>query len=102
MATGCLDGLHDLESFDVSLNSLRRLPETIFAHTRRLTRVDLSHNELQTLSGVFVDLFALEELLLNDNLLHTVTDDWFRNAPNLRVIHLENNVLFPQFAPDGN
>ena len=94
MATGSLDGLHDLETIDVSQNSLRRLPESIFAHTRRLTRVDLSQNQLQSLSGVFVDLYALEELLLNDNLLLTLTDDWFRNAPNLRVIHLENNVIF--------
>ncbi len=94
MATGSLDGLHDLETIDISQNSLRRLPESVFAHTRRLTRVDLSHNQLQSLSGVFVDLYALEELLLNDNLLLTLTDDWFRNAPNLRVIHLENNVIF--------
>jgi Leucine-rich repeat (LRR) protein len=59
MATGSLDGLHDLETFDVSQNSLRRLPESIFAHTRRLTRVDLSHNQLQSLSGVFVDLVSM-------------------------------------------
>ena len=36
---------------------------------------------LRTLKGVFTDLVALEELLLNDNLLLQLSNDWFSNTP---------------------
>ena len=49
---------------------------------------------LRTLKGVFSDLGALEELLLNDNLLLQLSNDWFSKTPNLRTVHLENNVIF--------
>jgi Leucine-rich repeat (LRR) protein len=91
--TGSLTGLHDLETIDLSGNSLTDLPRDIFAHTRRLTRVDLTRNSLKTLSSVFIDLYALEEVFLNDNLLLAFTSEWFSNTPNLRTLHLENNVL---------
>ena len=86
--------MKDLESLDLNRNRLTILPSDIFVHTRRLARVDLSYNRLRTLSGVFLDLFALEEVLLNDNLLLQLTNDWFYNTPNLHAIHLENNVIF--------
>ena len=90
---GSLSGLHDLETIDLSSNSLTDLPRDIFAHTRRLERVDLSRNKLKSLAGVFTDLFALEEVFLNDNLLLSFSDEWFSNTPNVRTIHLEHNVL---------
>ena len=90
---GSLSGLHDLETIDLSGNSLTDLPRDIFAHTRRLTSVDLSRNKIKSLVGVFFDLFALEEVFLNDNLLLVFTNEWFSNTPNVRTIHLEHNVL---------
>ena len=75
---GSLSGLHDLEMIDLSSNSLTDLPRDIFAHTRRLQRVDLSRNKLKSLAGVFTDLFGLEEVFLNDNLLLSFSSEWFR------------------------
>ena len=83
-----------MESLDLQRNRLTILPSDIFSQTRRLTRVDLSFNRLRTLSGVFLDLLALEEVFLNDNLLLQVTNDWFHNTPNIHAIHLQNNVIF--------
>ena len=91
---GSFDGLKDLETLDLKNNRLTILPSYIFSQTRRLTQVDLSNNRLRTLSGVFLDLSALEEVFLNDNLLLQLTDDWFHNTPNLHAIHLQNNVIF--------
>ena len=93
---GSLSGLHDLETIDLSGNSLTDLPRDIFAHTRRLTSVDLSRNKLKSLAGVFTDLFALEQVFLNDNLLLSFSNEWFTNTPNVRIIHLEHNVLVRQ------
>ena len=90
---GSLSGLHDLETIDLSGNSLTDLPRDIFAHTRRLTKVDLSRNSLKSLAGVFRDLFSLEEVFLNDNLLLSFSNEWFSNTPNVRTMHLEHNVL---------
>ena len=75
---GSLSGLHDLEMIDLSSNSLTDLLRDIFAHTRRLQRVDLSRNKLKSLAGVFTDLFGLEEVFLNDNLLLSFSSEWFR------------------------
>ena len=83
-----------MESLDLKRNRLTILPSYIFSQTRRLTQVDLSNNRLRTLSGVFLDLSALEEVFLNDNLLLQLTNDWFYNTPNLHAINLENNVIF--------
>ena len=70
-------------------------PGDIFAHTRRLEKVDLSRNKLKSLAGVFTDLFGLEEVFLNDNLLLSFSNEWFSNTPNVRTIHLGLNfVLF--------
>ena len=93
-SSGSFDGLKDLESLDLKRNRLTILPSYIFSQTRRLTQVDLSNNRLRTLSGVFLDLSALEEVFLNDNLLLQLTNDWFYNTPNLHAINLENNVIF--------
>ena len=41
-------------------------PGDIFAHTRRLEKVDLSRNKLKSLAGVFTDLFGLEEVFLKE------------------------------------
>lgn len=90
---GVFDGLHDLETLDLSQNSLSELPRDIFLRTSRLLRVDLSHNRLRGIKHVFVDLYALEEVFLNDNLLLSLTNTWFSNTPNLKVIHLEGNVI---------
>ena len=65
-------------------------PGDIFAHTRRLEKVDLSRNKLKSLAGVFTDLFGLEEVFLNDNLLLSFSNEWFSNTPNVRTIHLGN------------
>ena len=54
-------------------------PGDIFAHTRRLEKVDLSRNKLKSLAGVFTDLFGLEEVFLNDNLLLSFFNQWFSN-----------------------
>ena len=94
VSSGSFDGLKDLESLDLKRNRLTILPSYIFSQTRRLTQVDLSNNRLRTLSGVFLDLSALEEVFLNDNLLLQLTNDWFYNTPNLHAINLENNVIF--------
>ena len=53
----------------------------------------MARNKLKSLAGVFTDLFALEEVFLNDNLLLSFSDEWFSNTPNVRTIHLEHNVL---------
>lgn len=90
---GSLSGLHDLEFIDFSGNSLTDLPRDIFAHTRRLTSVDLSRNKLKSLAGVFTDLYVLEEVFLNDNLLLSFSDEWFSDTPKVKTIHLQHNVL---------
>jgi Leucine-rich repeat (LRR) protein len=68
-------------SSDLSMNTLRHIPQKLFQSTRKLTVIHLSGNSLEDLpEHIFQDLEHLEELDLSNNILTGIESGLFKGT----------------------
>lgn len=86
----------DLQNLDLSHNELRSLSETSgFARLRRLQQLNLQHNNISEVSGeALAGLVSLRILDISDNKIETLPQGLFAGSRELREVHLQNNSLF--------
>lgn len=82
-----------LEDLRVAHNRLKTIHAGLFTRLTRLVLLDLSFNEIASLvPEVFFNLWHLETLLLNDNLLYNFAATSLRSyAPDVRFLSLDGN-----------
>ncbi|XP_046426225.1 carboxypeptidase N subunit 2-like isoform X1 [Neodiprion fabricii] len=87
-----------LERLDIRNSSIVTLPGDAFSENLYLRQLNLAENELRHLdvgSTLGHNLQNLQSLdLSNCNLKDRLTEEAFRNASKLRVLHLDGNPLF--------
>nr|AVK72278.1 slit [Xenoturbella bocki] len=80
-------------------NMIRVIPPELTL-LKSLTRLDLSHNFITTLSNNSVyDLPSLQTLVLSYNRIRCILDDVFSGLPSLRILSLHGNEI--SSIPDG-
>ncbi|KAL9820799.1 uncharacterized protein GJ701_017407 [Geothlypis trichas] len=81
-------------SLNLSVNILRQVPPSAFAHLPRLYTLDLTHNQLKLLaSGAFSGLSALAHLDLAHNNISVLATGVFTGLGNLSTLRLDHNPL---------
>uniref|UniRef100_A0A8C3T862 Uncharacterized protein n=1 Tax=Chelydra serpentina TaxID=8475 RepID=A0A8C3T862_CHESE len=91
--------LHLLRVLDLSQNSLNIVWSAggcvdVFHHLDRLTALNLSRNNLQTLpEGLFQGLVSLQALDLSGNLMAMLPDGLFWDLHSLQLLGLQGNPL---------
>lgn len=75
---------------DLSMNSIRHVPEELFQGTKKLAVLHLSRNSLKDLpKHIFQDLVHLEELDLSNNALTEIQTGVFRGTYSLKIFYWE-------------
>ncbi|XP_031636562.1 protein artichoke [Contarinia nasturtii] len=88
------DKMPKLETLFMEYCNISHLPEMIFRHTLKLSRVDLSHNMLKTLEPTtFYGLINLKELHFRQNLFSELPYNALTNISTLETLSLSNNIL---------
>jgi hypothetical protein len=83
-----LDGLKEISFRSNRIAEVRQFREL------QLTKLDLSHNQIESIdSSTFALLQNLEEIWLNNNLLTRIMGKIFVMNKNLRVVHLQSNRI---------
>ena len=85
----------------LSFNHLVRLPAYAFGFSHRLTRLDLSHNQISSIDNrtfqrhpeAFAGPFLIDYLDLSSNHLSHLPADLFSYLVNLRLLKLQQNQL---------
>ncbi|KAJ9578344.1 hypothetical protein L9F63_005436, partial [Diploptera punctata] len=96
LAPGLFNDLTQLLVLDLSQNELTAewVNTATFTGLLRLVVLDLSHNRIAKLEpSVFRDLYSLQILRLEDNLLETIPENTFSSLYNLHTLILSNNKL---------
>ncbi|XP_008217825.1 chondroadherin-like protein isoform X1 [Nasonia vitripennis] len=97
-------GLHGFPSLTyarLSSNSIRMLPDRIFAKNRELTHLFLDYNHLERLNrSTFANLLRLQVLDLSANGLKAVPSMAFRDNIELQFLNLSDNYMvdFPKLS----
>eukprot|EP00117_Sycon_ciliatum_P048868 scpid28933/ scgid3973/ Leucine-rich repeat-containing protein 15; Leucine-rich repeat protein induced by beta-amyloid len=92
------------ENIFISINSIRTLPEDVFANNINLTRLTMSSNKLDTLpSGLLAHNVNLKYLKIDRNNLTSIPEGFFDHNPDLISLDLDSNRLssLPQGLFDG-
>lgn len=87
--------LFALEYLDLSGNKLKSLDSNLLTiPSANLRRLFLQNNELEALSeSLFLNTRKLVQLNLADNKIKAIPEFAFREMINLRVLHLEHNLI---------
>ncbi|XP_059477739.1 toll-like receptor 6 [Neocloeon triangulifer] len=96
LAPGLLAGLEHLQLLDLSRNRLSStwLDSDTFSGLIRLVLLDISYNRITTLNpDFFKDLYTLQILNLEHNLIETLPADTFSPLSNLHTLVLSFNKL---------
>ncbi|CAG4935786.1 unnamed protein product [Parnassius apollo] len=85
-----------LTSLDLSYNELKSLSdESEISGLRRLQELRLQHNNITDISGEILNGFtALRILNISNNYLHSIPEGTFTNTKELREVYLNNNLLY--------
>ncbi|KAJ8921606.1 hypothetical protein NQ315_010514 [Exocentrus adspersus] len=86
----------ELQNLDLSHNDLRSLSEDSgFSRLRRLQVLNLQYNNISEISGEsLAGLVSLKILNMDTNRIGTLPQGLFAGTPELKEIHLQNNSLF--------
>lgn len=96
-----------IRSIDFSYNQISEVDPRVFnGVTDRLDKINLSHNQIETLDdSLFTDLLNLSQLNLANNFIYSFTPD-LSNLNNLKHLILRNNKIsqlncnfYPNFIP---
>lgn len=96
LAPGLLEGLDQLQVLDLSKNELssRWVNRDTFSGLVRLVVLNLGYNALTRIdSNVFHDLYTLQILSLEHNLIEFIAEGAFSDLKNLHALTLTNNKL---------
>ncbi|XP_026737376.1 protein artichoke-like [Trichoplusia ni] len=85
--------LVNLKSLDLSHNRIKVLNPNIFQNNKYLEYIDLSHNHLHHIHGLFCNLPSLNEVILSYNNILDVPIDSFINSKKISAIHLDKNCI---------
>jgi hypothetical protein len=85
--------LSRLQDLNLSYNQIEVLAQGCFYALESLVFLDLGHNKITNLVGVFDDLFRLEKLDISDNKIKFVEESYFAGLDNLREINLSDNEI---------
>lgn len=87
-----VDATH-LEDVELS-NGIKSIPDSVFVHSPKLRRVNLSRNKIQRIaSNAFANVGNLQYLHLDYNRLTGVDASMFRGIRHLAVLTLSNNKI---------
>lgn len=83
-----------LKILNVSHNAIEIIPKNTFPKLYELHTIDLSHNNLTTITNaVFQTLFSLRNLNLSHNAMEVIKPPTFGTLPTLLDMDLSNNKL---------
>lgn len=89
-----LSGCSDLTSLHASNNQLTSLPEHLFcSELSSLSSLHLAHNKIANIPSMPRLRAPLKELLLHDNCIQTLPENFFSVCDRLCVLNLTNNRL---------
>lgn len=96
MEDRCFAGLQKIQTINMSSNSLRAIPQTLFPGYDRvhLLELDFSKNEIATIHpNTFSDLRFLQSLDLSRNSLQDLNEQMMAGMRSLRKLYLQHNDL---------
>lgn len=96
MEDRCFGGLKQIQTINLTGNSLRTIPQTLFPGYNRvhLLNLDLSENDVESIQpSAFAELRYLQTLDLSRNSLRDLNDQHFIGLRSLRKLCLYNNAL---------
>ncbi|KAJ0181889.1 hypothetical protein K1T71_002611 [Dendrolimus kikuchii] len=89
-----LSGCSDLTTICASHNKLTSLPEHLFcSELSSLTKLHLAHNKIPSIPSMPRLRAPLKELLLYDNCIQSLPENFFSVCDRLSVLNLSNNRL---------
>lgn len=89
-----LSGCSDLTTLHASNNQLTSLPEHLFcSELSSLSSLHLAHNKIATIPSMPRLRAPLKELLLHDNCIQSLPENFFSVCDRLCVLNLSNNRL---------
>lgn len=90
----------DLETFELTMRSLKRLPENFFINNGNLRKVNFDFSDITSLpADIFKPLINLITLDLSQNKLKTLNPEWFATLGKLEELSLHNNEIID--IPEG-
>uniref|UniRef100_A0A336L7R8 CSON006388 protein n=1 Tax=Culicoides sonorensis TaxID=179676 RepID=A0A336L7R8_CULSO len=83
-----------LKSFTLQNKTLSTIDETYFEKCEKLTRIDLTNNQLRCLpSKIFSKNTALKTIILKKDNLTAIDPNWFKNSRELFYLDLSDNFI---------
>uniref|UniRef100_A0A8D8UMW7 Protein toll n=1 Tax=Cacopsylla melanoneura TaxID=428564 RepID=A0A8D8UMW7_9HEMI len=97
---GMFNGTHGLLDLHLSHNRINAISKPAFdilCNNNHLDRIDLSNNDLEWNSDLVVSPFNscknIESLILSNNRISYIHDDWIMGMPNLHELFLDGNNI---------
>uniref|UniRef100_A0A8D8LRJ4 Protein toll n=1 Tax=Cacopsylla melanoneura TaxID=428564 RepID=A0A8D8LRJ4_9HEMI len=98
---GMFNGTHDLKEVFLGTNKINAISKPAFDvlcnHNSQLNTIDLSNNDLEWDSDLEVSPFNscknIESLILSNNRISYIHDDWIMGMPNLHELFLDGNNI---------
>uniref|UniRef100_A0A8B9PE75 Leucine-rich repeat-containing G-protein coupled receptor 4 n=1 Tax=Apteryx owenii TaxID=8824 RepID=A0A8B9PE75_APTOW len=87
-----LTGTIKLESLTLTGTKISSIPINLCQEQKMLRTLDLSYNNIKELSS-FKGCHSLEEISLQHNQIHEITDETFQGLSSLRILDLSRNQI---------
>ena len=87
-----LTGTVNLESLTLTGTKINSIPVNLCQEQKMLRTLDLSYNNIKDLPS-FTGCRSLEEISLQHNQIHEITDDTFQGLSSLRILDLSRNRI---------
>lgn len=91
--TGSFEKFPKLEELDLSMNEIMTISPGAFNGLGELTYLNLSHNRLSSIDGIFSSLVNLQRLDLSVNFLKELPANAFSNQSALTYLKMDGNPL---------
>lgn len=89
-----ISGCSDLTTIRASNNRLTSLPDHLFcSELSSLSKLHLAHNKIPNIPSMPRLRAPLKELLLHDNCIHTLPENFFSVCDRLCILNLSNNRI---------
>ncbi|XP_015921332.2 leucine-rich repeat and fibronectin type-III domain-containing protein 5-like [Parasteatoda tepidariorum] len=85
--------VENLITLNFSYNEIRLIYSSVFNSFPNLEELDLSHNALTSIEGIFTEQTGLELLDLSWNSIQSLSPDFFTHLWNLKTFNIKYNLI---------